>query len=94
MHASTADIDIPLLVGARRAVGLATEVEVSSNLNSHPSTRVSVDQEYQDNVSDYFVHRPRYLSHALKLYHDVRPYEGLLFVPLSVFEMLLMKYIG
>lgn len=92
MHASTADINIPLLVGARRP-GTVETSEVP-NSDRQTTTRVSVDHAYEDNVSSYFVDRSRYLLHASKLLHDVRPYEGLVFLPLSILEMLLMKYIG
>lgn len=93
MHARISDLDIPLLVGSSRAVGVVPSTD-EYNEDHQPSAGISVDHDYKDNVVEYFVHGSKYLSHALKLLHQVRPFEGLVFIPLSVCEMVLMKYIG
>lgn len=94
MHASTSDVDFPLLVPTSRPGTLGLETSEPSTRDSELQAQVSIDHKYNDSVADYFLHTSTYLSHVWKLLHHVRPYEGVVFVPLSILEMLLIKYIG
>lgn len=58
-----------------------------------PGPRISIDRLYNEiNINQSIQSDREYPRHLKRLFSHIQPYEALVFIPLSVAEMVLMKY--
>lgn len=58
-----------------------------------PGPRISIDRLYNETGSDQSIRSgTRYRRYLQRLFSHIQPYEALVFIPISIAEMVLMKY--
>jgi hypothetical protein len=58
-----------------------------------PGPKISIDRLYNEIDGDQSIRSDRrYRQYLQRLFRHVQPYEALVFIPISVAEMVLMKY--